>query len=127
MKRLLAAAATMLCVCNAAKANQITKTVPSGKTSVVATYRPVKTSCESAHGVATLASKPEHGSVSHHLEPTTIPAGYWIRHCYGKPTTGFVVTYTPAPGFHGVDHFILDVQLPEMNVHRLDGFAIIVE
>jgi hypothetical protein len=75
----------------------------------------------------TLVTKSQHGSVSHHSEPTSFPASYWARHCYGKPTVGFAVTYTPAPGFHGVDHFVLDLQIPEMNVHRLDGFAILVE
>jgi hypothetical protein len=127
MKSLLAAAATALFLCSMAQANQITRTVQGGRTTAVSTYSPMKPPCQSTHGVATLVAKPEHGSVSHHLEPTTIPLGHPARRCYGKPTTGFVVTYTPAPGFRGVDHFILDVNLPELNVHRLDGFAIIVQ
>ena len=132
MKLLLAATATVLCLSSVAEANQITRTVPSGKTSVVFTYKPENRSCESAFGVATLIAKPQHGQVSHHLVGTEFTTALNDRSgtpigCRGRPTTGFAVTYTPDPGFHGVDHFTLDVQQPEMNRHHMDGFAIIVE
>jgi len=127
MNRMLATTGVLLVLGGMAHANQITRTVPAGRTTEVNTYWPVKPSCQGVFGTATLTVKPQHGSVSHHTAPTTFGANYRARHCYGKPTASFVVTYTPATGFRGVDHFILDVQLPELNVHRLDGYAIIVQ
>lgn len=127
MRGFSAATAATLVLCSSADAvaagSQITRTVPAGKTTVVMNYRPRNRFCESTAAVATLVAKPQHGTVSHHSESTTMPAG----RCYGKPTVGFVVTYTPGPGFRGVDHFIIEVKNPGAGVHRLDGFAIIVE
>jgi hypothetical protein len=108
--------------------NQITKHVSSGKTKTVWIYKPAERSCESARGTATLVSKPKHGTVANRLESTTYGGRYRrTRHCYGKPTLGFVITYTSNPGFRGVDHFIIEMRLPSIGVHRLDAFAIIVE
>lgn len=107
---------------------QITKHVSSGKTTTVAIYNPANRSCENAQGTVTLASKPKHGVVANRLERTTFGGQYRrTRHCYGKPTLGFVITYTSTTGFRGVDHFILELRLPRIGVHRLDGYSIIVE
>jgi hypothetical protein len=127
MKSLLATTAAIICLCGAAEANQITRHVPSGKTTTIMMYKPRNQSCENAHGTVTLVSKPQHGTVAHHVEPTTHDTGFRSAHCYGKPTLGFAVTYTPAPGFRGVDHFIIEVRALAVGLHRLDGFAIIVK
>ena len=111
----------------AAMPDQITKHVPSGKTTVVRLYKQATRSCESVSGTATLVSKPKHGTVANRLEPTTFGESHSSSRCHGKPTLGFVVTYTSAPGFRGLDHFILEVRLPSIGLHRLDAFSIIVE
>ena len=131
MKRLLVVFAAFLLPCSVAQADQITRTMSAGKTTVVYTYKPRDAfSCEGAYGVATVVARPQHGRIAHHLTSTTFPGDYninWPVKCHGKPTTGFVVTYTSDPGFHGVDHFTLDVQQPAAHRHWLDAFAIIVE
>jgi len=47
--------------------------------------------------------------------------------CVPKSTTGFAVTYTPAPGFHGTDTFSLDVDFKEADRHETDVFTITVQ
>jgi hypothetical protein len=135
MKPLLAAATAttaMLSACSAAEAFSITKTVPAGQTTTVYTYTSRTHRCESASGTVTLVVKPQHGQVTYRSTPTTFTGtrddnfGSPGR-CHGKPTMGFVITYTPAPGFRGVDHFTIEVRMSTTGVHRLDGYAVIVE
>jgi hypothetical protein len=103
--------------------NPNTRTVPAGKTTAVMTYTPRSPSCGSVPATVTLVAKPQHGTVSHHYERTIMPTG----RCYGRPTVGFVVTYTPATGFRGVDHFTVVVKIPSTGYNEFQGFAIIVE
>lgn len=103
--------------------NPNTRTVPAGKTTAIMTYTPRSPSCESIPATATLVAKPQHGTVSHRYENTMVRGG----RCDGRPAVGFVVTYTPAMGFHGVDHFTLVIKIPSTGYNEYHGFAIIVE
>jgi hypothetical protein len=130
MQRLLAATIALSTLSGPAEAELLSRTVPAGRTSTVFTYKP-QTSCRSAFAVAKLSVKPQHGRVSHNLTPAIMPS--WNRitgrptGCDGKPTTGFAVTYTPAPGFHGFDTFTLDVDFKETGRQIVDVFTINVE
>jgi hypothetical protein len=131
--KLLALAAATLILGGTARAEQFTRSVPSGRTSDVHTYRPWDNSCRSAFASAKLMVKPQHGIMSHRYSSSTIPevdrlSGRKTR-CFGKPVTGFVVTYTPARGYRGIDTFTLDMEYPSSNSRRrlIDVFTIQVE
>jgi hypothetical protein len=132
MKKALAATLSASLLSSPVEAQPFSRSVPPGQTTVVFTYRPfVRSSCNSASAVAKLSIKPQHGRVSHHLTPATIPTidrfTGQSSGCPPKPTTGFAVTYTPAPGFHGVDTFTLDVDFKEAGRRENDVFTIIVQ
>lgn len=118
----------LVAVATSAWAEIITRHVESGKTTRVWTYKPTNESCENVQGTVTLISKPQYGTVANRVESSTF-GGQWsrTRHCYGKPATGFAVTYTSPPGFRGIDRFLLDVRFPSVGVHRQDAFTIIVK
>jgi hypothetical protein len=132
LERPLAATLAICALSCAAEAQPISRTVPAGQTTTVFTYRPyVRSSCKGAFAVATLAVKPQHGRVSHFLTPSTIPTFDRFAHrpsgCMATPTTGFAVTYTPAPGFHGTDTFSLDVNFKDAGRRETDSFTIVVQ
>jgi hypothetical protein len=131
MKKRVAAALAILVLCPA-QAQHFSRSVPAGKTSTVFIYRPfVRSTCDAASAVATLAVKPQNGRVSHFLKPSTIPVFDRFAHnptgCAPKPTTGFAVTYTPNAGFHGVDTFSLDVDFKDVGRRETDTFEITVQ
>jgi hypothetical protein len=132
MEKVLAATVALLVFSCAAQSQPFTITVPAGQTTTVFTYRPFKlSSCSSASAVATLSVKPQHGRVSHYLTPATIPTMDRFTNkptgCVPKPTTGFAVTYTPDPSFHGIDTFSLNVEFKEIARRTTDVFTIIVQ
>jgi hypothetical protein len=47
--------------------------------------------------------------------------------CVPKPMTGFAVTYTPNPGFHGTDMFSIDADFKEDGRQETDIFTITVQ
>ena len=133
MKSLLAAFAAVLFLCCPAQGEAFTRSVPAGQTSDVFMYRPWNNSCTSTYARAKLVAKPQHGFVSHRYVTSAIPAvdrlsGRRTR-CVGQPVTGFVVTYTPARGFRGMDSFSLDMHFPSSTSRPLlvDTFTILVE
>jgi hypothetical protein len=132
MQKALAATLAASLISSPTLAQPFSRSVPPGQTTVVFTYRPfVRSSCNSASAVAKLSIKPKHGRVSHYLTPATIPTTDRFTGqpsgCAPKPTTGFAVTYTPAPGFHGTDMFSLDVHFQEIGKQTTDVFTINVE
>jgi hypothetical protein len=131
MNRALAATLAVFLFLDPAEAQPYSRTVSSGKTSTVFTYTPWDLFCHSAPAVAKLIVKPKHGTVSHYLTSATIPKINRLTGaetpCAGKPATGFVVTYTSASGFRGVDTFILDVDYPSSGRHATDVFTITVQ
>jgi hypothetical protein len=132
MKKALAAILAASLLSGSANSQPFSRSVPPGQTTVVFTYRPfLRASCNSASAVAKLSIKPKHGRVSHYLTPATIPTTDRLTGqpsgCAPKPTTGFAVTYTPAPGFHGTDTFSLDVEFKEAGQRENDVFTIIVQ
>lgn len=113
-----------------AHADQRTKIVPAGKTSIVSVYTAWDpTYCGSVHGVVKVAAKPQHGRLSNKLIDTTIGYSRFgaVGQCYGKPTKGFAVLYTPERGYRGSDSFSFDISWPVINRQANDTFAITVQ
>jgi hypothetical protein len=127
-----AATLTLIAFTSLAHAQPIQRIVPAGKTTVVFTYRPYhRWTCDGASGIVKLLDKPQHGRVAHHLRPSTIPTMSRFTHgptgCPPNPTTGFAITYTPNPGYHGPDRFSFDVDFTENRRREIDVFTIFVE
>ena len=126
----LVAASAMIYFNGTAAAEQYTRTVSPGRTAQLIVYKawdPVH--CGSMFAVAKLAVPPQHGKMSHHTTPATIPVSRFggRDHCYGQPTTGFAIMYTSSPGYRGTDSFTLNVDWPAITRHSVDTFAIIVQ
>jgi hypothetical protein len=122
-------AVVCLLMSSSANAKDFTKTAKSGQTTMMATYRSWNKQCESKRGIVKVISKPAHGE----LTPTEVTTKIGVSrfhperttHCVGLPTNGFRVTYTSSPGFHGVDHFVLQFDYG-MQVD-IDNFTVNVE
>ena len=68
----------------------------------------VPVSCESAFGIVKVVEKPKSGKLSNAPINTVIPMSRFANRpgpCFGKPTKGFAVSYTPMKGFRGTDSF----------------------
>lgn len=130
MPKSLVATAVALCIFSApAEAQLFDRTVPVGRTTEVFIYKPFsRRSCTPALAIATLSVKPQHGRVSHFYRQAEMPrrSRFTGRQtgCGGRSVRGFVVTYTPAPGFYGTDSFIIDVDFKEVGGHAVDVFRI---
>jgi hypothetical protein len=85
--------------------------------------------CTSVFGVVKVSVKPQHGRLSNHLVDATIPQSRFGNsgHCLGRPTKGFAVYYTPAPGFHGTDTFTLDLSWPAIGKQATDMYTVTVQ
>jgi len=132
VKKSLAAALILLALASSVQAQPIQRIVPAGRTSVVFTYTPIRPgTCEGATGVVKLVDKPRHGRTAHHLKSAYLPTVSRFTHrptgCPPLPTTGFAITYTPDPGFHGEDSFTLDADFTDAGRHEIDVFTIFVE
>jgi hypothetical protein len=132
VKKSSAATLTLLALASPAQPQPIERIVPAGRTTVVFTYTPIRPgTCEGATGVVKLIVKPRHGRAAHHLRSAYLPTVSRFTHrptgCPPNPTTGFAITYTPDPGFHGDDMFTLDADFTDAGRHEVDVFTIYVE
>lgn len=114
---------------NLACAETFNRTVPPGRTTQVKIYRTWNPSdCSSAPGIVKVIAKPEHGKLTSGSVPSTIPMNRLSgkNQCLGKPITGFAVSFTPAPGYHGPDSFTIDV-IYERHAPISDVYNVVVQ
>jgi len=102
---------------SAAHAGSFTKTAAAGQTIHISYYYTWLPNCVPVTGTVTVRSKPQHGKLSNRIGHTTIQASrvVGVDHCFGRPIKAFQVLYTPAPGFHGVDTFVLDLRFRRLD------------
>jgi hypothetical protein len=114
----------------AAQARPFNRTVSAGQTTKMHAYQSHDDSdCAATVGVVKVLSKPSHGKITHHAVNSIIMFDHWGKlhtHCVGTPVRAFQVDYTPAPGFHGVDKFSLDVTWGRAT-HDIDTYTVNVE
>jgi hypothetical protein len=107
------------------------KVVSAGQTTQLAVYTawdPVN--CGNVFGVVKVTAKPQSGKLSNALINTTVPIGRFTGRpgsCFGKPTKGFAVFYTPVRGFRGTDTFTVDISWPAVNRTATDTFFVTVQ
>lgn len=111
-----------------AHALSISKTAISGKTTLTFTYTNWKSDCSLEGGVVKVLTKAQHGKLTTRRVNVPIPRSRFrgVTQCYGKPTKGFQVYYTSAPGFHGADSFVIEVDFRNFPI-QTDTFTITVE
>ena len=131
MMRLMTSCIFIVLTSTVAEANFRTKVVPAGQTTRVAVYtawHPER--CGSVFAIVKVTSKPQNGKLSNTLTNTTIPVTRFTGRpgpCFGKPTKGFEVYYTPAKGFRGPDTFSLEISWPAVNRVESDVFSVSVQ
>jgi hypothetical protein len=118
-------------VCGApgiAQAKAVGRTATSGKATLMYVYMNWKRDCSPDLGIVKVLTRPQHGK----LMPRRVdaPIGpsrfYGVTHCQGRPTKGFQVHYTSAPGFHGIDSFAIEVTYTN-HPPEVDTFTVTVE
>lgn len=117
-------------VASSAHAEHRTKTVPAERTTQIVVHTAWDPYyCGSVHGVVKVLTKPQHGRLSNRLIPTTIGLSRFgsSGQCYGKPTTGFAIYYTPVRGFRGTDSFSFDIRWPVISRQATDTYTVNVQ
>lgn len=113
----------------AAFAADFTMAAKSGRPTLMHVYRSWNENCQAKLGVVKVLAKPAHGKLTPTQVTTTISVSRYrperTAHCIGKPTAGFRVDYTSAPGFHGIDNFTIQFDYG----HRpdIDNYTVKVE
>jgi hypothetical protein len=111
----------------AAQARPFDRTAAAGQTTKIYEYHSRGDSnCAATAGVVKVLSKPSHGTITHHAVNSIRilnHQGKLQTHCFGTPVKAFVVDYTPAPGFHGIDKFSLDVTWGREQ-HDIDTYTV---
>ena len=126
--KVLAIGCVLACgVLNLAHAKLISKMTSSGKTIEVHVYHSEDETCASTSGVVKVLAKPEHGRIANSATTSTITVNRRGRRARCPGTRSVLqVTYTPAPGFRGFDHFSLDVTWGN-GAHIVDTYTINVQ
>jgi hypothetical protein len=108
------AIALAVTIFGSAHGKTLRRTAVSGKPTVMYEYGNWKSDCSSHGGIVKVLTKPQHGKLTPVRENVTIRASRFPRDmsCYGKQIPGFVVYYTPQPGFVGFDTFAIEVTYP---------------
>jgi hypothetical protein len=111
----------------AVRAEQFARSVQAGVLTTVYTYHSWDKDCVSKSGVVTVVTKPQHGTLSH-TDDVSAPSRNRFNPsdpCVGKPMNGFKVQYISAPGYHGPDSFVIEVQFPKRPLQR-DSFSVTI-
>jgi hypothetical protein len=129
MKLLTIGCVLICCVPALASARPKNQAVAPGQPTIVARYYTWNSDCSARVGVATALSKPEHGTISKQFVSWQIGAsrrkGGAVDQCFGKPIEALAVVYKSQPGFHGIDHFVFDVNYA--GYRETDTFTISVQ
>jgi hypothetical protein len=130
MRKVVVAICMLAWLADPARADQRTRNVLANQTTQVAGYTAWDPRyCGSVRAVVTVLTKPQHGRLSNRPYPTTIGLSRFgaSGQCYGTPTTGFAVYYTPVKGFRGADSFTLDISWPAIMKQATDTFVVNVQ
>jgi hypothetical protein len=110
MKVLVAGSILAFGISGFARAEDLTRTVEAGTTTVVHTYLSWDAHCVSNSGVVKVLVKPQHGKLTPQISETKIGQSRFTGStaCAGKPIKGFKVLYRPEDNFHGTDTFTVE-------------------
>ena len=122
------ALAAVVATSSVAHGRTMTNTVRSGTTALMYEYGNVRENCAQQGGIIKVRTRPQHGKLSQRSGVSTI--GY-VRFpeqaaCGGTKVIGVHVYYVSDPGFHGTDHFSLEVIYPH-HVVDVDTFTVNVQ
>jgi hypothetical protein len=99
-------------VSNSALGLDLNRTVVSGQTTHIKSYRSWDKNCQSRFGVVKLLTKPQHGKLTTRIANGKIRNSRFLGgpdQCFGTPIKAFKIDYTSVKGFRGVDTFTVDI------------------
>jgi hypothetical protein len=130
MRGLAIALGCVLAYALPAAARPLNRTVAAGQTTKMYEYHSKgDINCAATGGVVKVLNNPSHGKITHRAVNSIRIFNHWGKlrtDCFGTPVRAFVVDYTSAPGFHGVDKFSLDVTWGRAT-HDIDTYTVKVE
>jgi hypothetical protein len=124
---LLICVALLLTMGQAARAEQVTRSVQAGVLATVYIYHSWKPDCSPGSGVVKVLTKPAHGTLSH-TDDVSAPNHNRFRAndgCVGRLMKGFRLQYRSEAGYRGTDSFSVEVLFPG-KPRTVDNFSVIV-
>lgn len=111
-----------------AEARSFLRVTKSGVPLRVWTYHSWTKECDDNSGVVRVVTKPQHGKLKPVRDVSPVQAARNPADpCRGTVLKGFQVVYTSAPGYRGMDSFVVEFTSPRVRTPIVDEFTMHVE